>query len=129
MANTPVSDLLTSWDITAEELSEIVSANPSMRGLMFGFVAAYKLKKLWLLRPGITNLVRPRAHDRTQKCDYRFDYRGQSVRVEVKCLDTPKVRYEGGIYTGTFQCNASDTTTVMLPNGETVVTCVFRRCR
>ncbi|MEK7995033.1 MAG: hypothetical protein AAB403_14600 [Planctomycetota bacterium] len=117
-----VPNLLLSWGITADELSEIVSENPSMRGLMFGFVAEYKLKKEWLLRPGITNLVRPRSHDRKQKCDFAFDYRGINVRVEVKCLDTPKVRYTEGIYTGTFQCNASDTTAVPLPDGSNVVT-------
>jgi hypothetical protein len=122
-ANSPQdADLLTSWGITADELSEIVSENPSMRGLMFGFVAEYKLKKEGLLRPGITNLVRPRSHDRKQKCDFAFDYRGVSVKVEVKCLDTPKVRYNEGIYTGTFQCNASDTTAVPLPDGSSVVT-------
>ncbi len=43
-------DLLVAWDITAEELSEIVAENPSMRGLMFGYVAEYKLKKMWLQR-------------------------------------------------------------------------------
>lgn len=89
---------------------------------MFGFVAEYKLKKEWLLRPGITNLVRPRSHDRKQKCDFLFDYQGMPVRVEVKCLDTPKVRCKDGIYTGTFQCNASDTTTVVLADGEKIVT-------
>ena len=44
------------------------------------------------------------------------------MRVEVKCLDTPKVRCNEGVYTGTFQCNASDTTAVALPDGSTVVT-------
>lgn len=116
------TDLLTSWGISADEFSEIVRENPSMRGLMFGFVAEYKLKKEWLLRPGIRNLVRPRSHDRKQKCDFSFDYRGASVRVEVKCLDTPKVRYRDGTYEGTFQCNASDTTDVPLPDGSTVLT-------
>ena len=115
-------DLLRTWDITAEEFSEIVAENPSMRGLMFGFVAEYKVKKQWLLRPEITNLERPRSHDRTQKCDFRFDYRGTSVKLEVKSLDTPKVRLEGGVYRGTFQCNASDTTEVTLPNGKKVTT-------
>lgn len=89
---------------------------------MFGFVAEYKLKKEWLLLSGITNLVRPRSHDRKQKCDFAFDYRGVNIRVEVKCLDTPKVRCNEGVYTGTFQCNASDTTEVPLPDGSTVVT-------
>ncbi len=86
MGSPPIPDLLTTWGITAEELSEIVSENPSMRGLMFGFVAEYKLKKEWLLRPEIENLVRPRSHDRTQKYDFGFDYRGMAVRAEVKFL-------------------------------------------
>jgi len=116
------ADLLRDWDITPAELSEIVAENPSMRGLMFGYVAEYKLKKKWLARPEILNLTRPRSHDRTQKYDFRFEYRGITVRLEVKCLDTPKVRYVDGAYKGTFQCNASDTTKVMLPNGQSLTT-------
>jgi hypothetical protein len=116
-------DILGGWGITPTELAEIMAENPSMRGLMFGFVAEYKLKKEWLLRPGITNVARPRSHDRTQKCDFLFDYRKKGIRLEVKCLDTPKVRLlENGTYTGTFQCNASDTTEVSLPNGKRVIT-------
>lgn len=115
-------DILGDWGITADELAEIVTENPSMRGLMFGFVAEYKLKKEWLLKSGITNIVRPRSHDRKQKCDFTFDYRGINVRLEVKSLDTPKVKLRDGIYTGTFQCNASDTTRVTLPNGRKVTT-------
>ncbi len=115
-------DILGDWGITANELAEIVAENPSMRGLMFGFVAEYKLKKEWLLRPGIANIVRPRSHDRKKKCDFTFDYRGINVRLEVKCLDTPKVKFNEGVYTGTFQCNASDTTEVTLPNGRKVTT-------
>ncbi len=122
MRNPASPDLLASWDITAADLCEIVAENPSMRGLMFGFVAEYKLKKEWLLRRGITNLERPRSHDRKQKCDFKFDYRGINVKVEVKCLDTPKVKFKAGIYEGTFQCNASDTTQVALPNGRKVTT-------
>ncbi|MGH9444511.1 MAG: hypothetical protein ACRD3O_02070 [Terriglobia bacterium] len=115
-------DILHDWSITANELAEIVAENPSMRGLMFGFVAEYKVKKEWLLRPGIKNVMRPRSHDRKQKCDFTFDYKGVNVRLEVKCLDTPKVRSKDGIYEGTFQCNASDTTLVVLPNRRKVIT-------
>ncbi len=89
---------------------------------MFGFVAEYKLKKLWLERPEIENLVRPRSHDRKQKCDFRFDYKGMDVRVEVKCLDTPKVKEVPGGYKGTFQCNASDKRPTLLLSGEMVNT-------
>lgn len=117
-----IPDLLNAWGLTRAELSEVVAENPSMRGLMFGFVAEYKLKKNWLLRPGIADLIRPSSHDRKQKFDFGFAYKGEDVRVEVKCLDTPKVRYADGIYTGTFQCNASDSREIELPNGEKVTT-------
>ena len=42
------ANLLEAWGLTAEELSEIIAANPSMRGLVFGFVAEYRLQKGWL---------------------------------------------------------------------------------
>lgn len=45
MIDAPANDLLTTWGISDQELAEIVSENPSMRGLMFGFVAEYKVKK------------------------------------------------------------------------------------
>ena len=115
-------DLLRSWDLTRAELTEIVAENPSMRGLMFGYVAEYKLKKIWLERPEIENVMRPRAHDRKAKGDFRFQYRGRTATLEVKCLDIPKVRFKAGAYEGTFQCNASDARSVALPNGETLTT-------
>lgn len=89
---------------------------------MFGFVAEYKLRKMWLQRRRILNVVRPRSHDRKQKFDFGFVYKGGAVRLEVKCLDAPKVRIADGVYSGTFQCNASDTTSVTLPDGRQVVT-------
>ncbi len=122
MTTPPAPSFLETWSLTVEELSEIVGENPSMRGLMFGFVAEYKLKKAWLERPEVVNLVRPRSHDRKQKCDFIFDYEGEPIKVEVKCLDTPKVREVPGGYEGTFQCNASDKRPTELLNGETVNT-------
>ncbi len=93
-----------------------------MRGLMFGYVAEYKLRKEWLLRPEVTNLIRPRSHDRKAKGDFRFEYRGHSITVEVKSLDTPKVRHHDEVYEGTFQCNASDSREVVLPNRKKLTT-------
>ena len=38
-------NILYRWGLTAKGLTSIVDANPSMRGLMLGYVAEYKLKK------------------------------------------------------------------------------------
>lgn len=90
---------------------------------MFGFVAEYKVKRDWLMKPEIVDLTRPRSHDRKAKGDFKFQYRGESITLEVKCLDTPKVKGdEANGFSGTFQCNASDTTKVILPDGSSVIT-------
>ena len=40
--------ILERWDITAEELTEVVDQNPSLRGMILGYLAELKLEKLWL---------------------------------------------------------------------------------
>ena len=122
MSILPPPHLLETWGLTAPELSEILLENPSMRGLVFGFVAEYKLGRDWLHQPGIDNLERPSSHDRKKKYDFGFDYKGIPIKLEVKCLDTPKVKIIPAGYKGTFQCNASDKTAVTLGSGEVVNT-------
>ncbi len=61
--------ILEQWQITSGELDEIVSANPSLRGFMLGYVAEYRLRKTWLSDPRITDLVKYDNHDRTRKGD------------------------------------------------------------
>jgi len=38
--------ILKRWGLTAQELTEIIQENPSMRGLMLGYIAEYKLRKM-----------------------------------------------------------------------------------
>ena len=44
-------NILHRWGLTAEELTEIVDNNPSMRGLMLGYVAEFKLRKMFFEDP------------------------------------------------------------------------------
>ena len=140
----PQRNLLDEWELSRDEVNEILTHNPSARGNLFGYVAEYKLRRIWLQHSSIRNLERPREHrsrheDSTEKGDFRFEYQGQTLRLEVKSLDTPSVRAvhatsseladsvtestERGLrFEGTFQCNASDTREVILPNDERVTT-------
>ena len=113
---------LREWDLTPEEINEIIAENPPVLSTLSGFVAEYKLKKLRLQDKRITDVTRPRSHDRKSKGDFCFRYRGRVFTLEVKSLDTPKVRAEVGGFRGTFQCNASDSRPVRLPNGEELTT-------
>jgi hypothetical protein len=117
-----VRNYLREWDLTPDEVNEIIAENPPVLSTLSGFVAEYKLKKLYLQDARITELTRPRSHDRKSKGDFRFLYRGHSFTLEVKSLDVPKVRTEGAGFRGTFQCNASDSRPVRLPNGEKLTT-------
>ena len=115
--------ILQRWGITAEELTEIVVANPSMRGLMVGYVAEYKLRKMFFESDTrVENLTKYDDHDRGRPADLEFTYRRVPIRVEAKSLQTATIKKTGRVYVGKFQCDASDRRTVRLPNGETLST-------
>jgi hypothetical protein len=118
--------ILDRWDITAEELTEIVDANPSMRGLMMGYVSEYKLRKMWFEDERIENLVKYDNHVRQEKGDFGFIYKSVPIRLEAKSLQTATIKKVSGVDTGKFQCDASDRREVVLPNGERLnTTCLL----
>ncbi len=114
--------LLEQWGITLDELNEIVASRPSLRGILIGFIAEYKLSQIWFTDPRIERLVRYENHDRTRSGDFGFLYKGVPISVQVKSLQTNSVRKTNTGYTGTFQCDASDRRPVRLPNGAVVET-------
>lgn len=115
-------NLLYRWGLTVRELTEIVDANPSMRGLMLGYVAEYKLRKMYFEDPRITALVKDDDHDRKSKGDIRFNYRGRSFRVECKSLQTNTIRKVDEGFVASYQCDASDSRTVRFSDGTSVKT-------
>jgi hypothetical protein len=114
--------IIEDWGLTIEELNEILASRPSLRGILVGFVAEYKLPKIWFLDRRIGRLERYDNHDRTKLGDFGFTYRGVPVTVQVKSLQSNSVRRTDSGYIGTFQCDASDGRPVKLPNGQTLET-------
>lgn len=115
--------ILDKWQITAEELTKIVHDNPSLRGFIFGYVSEYKVRTYFTDHDGITDVKKYDDHDRTSKGDISFCYKGREFKVEAKSLQTNSVKHKGkGIWSGKFQCDASDKRPVLLQNGHTVNT-------
>lgn len=115
--------LLEDWKVTRAELNEILETRPSARGHLFGFVAEYKLTKLYFNDPRIQSLRRYDDHDRTRPGDFGFIYGGMPVNISVKSLQTGSVKQIGKTtYTGRCQCDASDRRPVTLPNGRKLTT-------
>jgi len=115
--------MLDEWQVTWEDLNEIIGSNPSLRGMVFGYVAERKLRTMWFSDKRFSDVVKYRNHDRQEKGDLGLTYRGQRIRVESKSLQTATVQNtpEGG-YTAKFQCDASDRRKITIPGTGTIET-------
>ena len=114
--------LLEQWGVTLDELNEILASRPSLRGILIGFIAEYKLSQMWFTDPRIDKLERYKNHDCTRPGDFGFLYKGLPISVQVKSLQTNSIRRTETGCTGTFQCDASDKRSVTLPSGQIVET-------
>lgn len=114
--------LLEQWGVTLDELNQMLASRPSLRGILLGFVAEYKLARMWFNDSRIRNLEIYENHDRRRSGDVGFLYKGVPISVQVKSLQTNSLRKTEGGYLGTFQCDASDRRPVTLPNGQVVET-------
>jgi len=81
-----------------------------------GYVAEHRLRKTWFSDERIRDLVKRNNHDRANKGDLSFAYKGVQITVEVKSLQTRSIREVEGEFRGRFQCDASDSREVVLPN-------------
>ena len=114
--------ILKRWDITPEELTEVIDQNPSLRGMIPGYLAELKLEKLWLSGQGISNVTRHDDHDRKKKGDRVIRYKDHELIFESKSLQTATVKKADEGWVGKAQIDASDRREVVLPDGSTVTT-------
>lgn len=114
--------ILEDWDITQDDLNTVLSERPSIRGILIGFLAEYKLQRTVFSDSRIHKLVRYDDHDRSRPADFSFEYQGRRITVEVKSLQTSSVRSDNGGFSGRCQVDASDRRTVTLPDGTTLET-------
>lgn len=119
--------VLARWNITPEDLTRVVDQNPSLRGMILGYVAELKLEQLWLDRPGVSSVVKPDDHDRRRKGDRLVHYKGRAFSFESKSLQTATVEKDVDGWIGRAQVDASDRRLVALPDGsELATTCLLR---
>jgi len=116
------ASILEKWQLTEIELSEIMNANPSMRGLVFGYVAEYKLLKMFFSGPEFLDVHKSDDHDRKKKGDLTVTYKGREFMIECKSLQSNSIKKTDNGYFGRYQCDASDRRTVSLADGVKVET-------
>ena len=102
------ASLLELWDMTIEELNYIVEKNPSLRGMIFGYLAELKLEKLWLRHKSVSLRDKPDDHDRRRKGDRLIVFKGKQFVFESKSLQTNSIARTDEGWVGKAQVDASD---------------------
>lgn len=85
--------ILERWGIDAEYLTKVVNENPSLRGMLVGYIAERKLWDVLKSDQRVTELRKDDDHDRTKKGDLVVTYRGFDFKFEVKSLQTNSVKF------------------------------------
>lgn len=115
--------ILDHWQLTEAELTQLVSDNPSLRGMMFGYIAEHKFHEMIISHPRVCALRKDDDHNRKLKGDRVFSCDGREIRIEVKSLQTNSIkRQENGRMTATAQCDASDRRRVTFADGSSLET-------
>jgi transcriptional regulator with XRE-family HTH domain len=125
----PEPTIMDIWKLTAEELTVLLQENPSLRGMLFDYIAELKLREMISAVPGIKALKKFDDHDRKKKGDLHIVYHDRAFSVEAKSLHTNQIRFasERQVWSGKAQVDASDSRIVILPGGKPLKTTLLLR--
>lgn len=87
--------ILAEWDIDNSYFASVVRDNPSLRGMILGYVAERKLKDKFIFSGRTTNHQKYDDHDRSKKGDLSLEYKGEEIIIEVKSLQTNTIKVKG----------------------------------
>ena len=119
--------ILDRWELSHDEFTSIVDANPSLRGVTLGYIAEHKFHAMYLDNPLVQRARKDDDHNRKRKGDRTFEYKGHTFIVEVKSLQTNLVKRAADFWRGKSQVDASDRRKVIFKDGSTLeTTCLLR---
>ncbi len=79
------------FDVSMDFLTQVVLDNPSLRGMVLGYLAEAKLKEILEGHGRASAFRKEDDHDRKKKGDLVVTYQGFEFKVEVKSLQTNSV--------------------------------------
>lgn len=86
--------ILDIWQVTPAYLTDVVLSNPSLRGMILGYLSERKLRDVFEMDDRAISTRKDDDHDCKKKGDLVVTYRGYEFRIEVKSLQTNKVEME-----------------------------------
>ena len=117
-------------NINEQELNLLLESNPSLRGMVMGYVAEIKLKQKWFMTEKIDNIYKPDDHNKNIKADLVIEYNNKEYTIEVKSIKTNSIeKISDSNFKGKFQCDASDKRLITLNNNKSIKTsCLKKGC-
>ena len=82
------------WDIDEDYFTAVVRENPSLRGMILGYIAERKLKDLFISKAQTHNHRKDDDHDREKKGDLTLTYKDEEIIIEVKSLQTNSIQIQ-----------------------------------
>lgn len=120
--------ILHRWGVSEEQLTYLIDENPSLRGILLGYVAERKFHDAFLEHPEIEEKEKDDDHNRKKKGDRRIKYKGRTLTIEVKSLQTAMVKRLGeDRWEGKAQVDGSDRRIVRFPDGSELNTTLLLR--
>jgi len=92
--NNKQKSILKEWDINENYFTDVVRDNPSLRGMILGYIAERKLKDLFVDSSRTENHRKDDDHDRSKKGDLTLHYKGVEIVIEVKSLQTNSIHIQ-----------------------------------
>lgn len=125
---TGFDSVLDRWMLSEPELTELIDSNPSLRGMVLGYAAEVKFRRMYLNRTDIKS-TKDDDHNRKKKGDRRLLYKGKELVVEVKSLQTNMVKHDEvtGEWSGKSQVDGSDRRIVKFNDGTELNTTLLLR--
>lgn len=118
----PKPTVFEKWGFTAEEVSDLIEANPSFKGLVGGYLAEVQLRRMCFTDPRIEYMGKHDDHDRLNSGDLIIKYREHIFDIESKSLNGNKFKFIDGVWYGNAQIDGSDSRPKKLPDGSMVGT-------
>lgn len=122
MENEQKPTLLERYGITATQLTELIDANGSLRGMLEGYIAEIKLRDIWFSGGQFSGHHKHADHDRKNKGDLVVTYKGRNFKIECKSLQTNSIKTTANGYVAKTQVDGSDRREVRMPDGNMIQT-------
>lgn len=119
--------------ISPEDLVMSIKRAPSLRGMILGYIAEEMFEKYIPLKYGFINSEDIESHDdhdrRFNKSDRTIRVKNRLYRVQLKSIQTNSIKrnLETGLLQADVQNDASDSRSITLPTGNTVITTCYAK--